>query len=53
MISSNNYTENERGNLPEQAKKEWVNPELCLISKTSVQGNILTGDDGRGPSTGS
>lgn len=53
MISSNNYPENERENLPEQTKKEWANPELRLISKTSIQGGIATGNDGRGVSTGS
>ena len=53
MISTNNYTENERENLPEQTKKEWANPELRLISKTSIQGSFRTGNDGGGPSTGS
>lgn len=53
MIASNTYTEKERENLQEQAKKEWANPELRLISKTSIQGNINTGNDGNGPSTAS
>jgi hypothetical protein len=53
MISSNNYTENERDILPEQAKKDWVNPELRLISKTSIQGSVNTGNDGGGFSTAS